>query len=166
MPLFVIFVQPLITSCQIRHLRKICQCPKNQQSTSPFLSSHLNIWPNPWWIFGTLVLFVKIFLLSILPSLSPHFKFCQIVDGFLLNSPFSQICHFCESRKLPNTDSGGNFWARRTVITYEAVCLPENAHGYDGWGDVQAIMSHNGLLRLCNKAPESIAHVLAGQSCS
>ena len=28
----------------------------------------------------------------------PHFRFCQSVDGFLANSPFSQICHFRESR--------------------------------------------------------------------
>ena len=56
MPLFVIlfkiFVKPLITACQIRYLCKICHCPKNRQlSTCPFLSSHLNIWPNPWWFF-------------------------------------------------------------------------------------------------------------------
>ena len=31
-------------------------------STSHFLSSHLNIWPNPWWIFGTLVIFDEIYL--------------------------------------------------------------------------------------------------------
>ena len=23
--------------------------------------------------------------------------------------------------------------------TYEVLCLPENAHGYDGWGNVQAM---------------------------
>ena len=95
------FVKPLITSCQIRHLRKICHCPKNRQlSTCPFLSSHLNIWPNPWCIFGTLTIFVEICLLSIFPSLSPHSRFYQIVGGFLLNSPFSRICHFCEHRQL------------------------------------------------------------------
>ena len=105
LPLFIIslwiFVKPLITSCQIRHRRKICHCPKNRQlSTCPFLSSHLNIWPNPWWMFGTLTIFVEICLLSIFPSLSPHLRFYQIVGGFLLNSPFSQICHFCENRQL------------------------------------------------------------------
>ena len=94
-------LKPLIISCQIRHLRKICHCPKNRKlSTYPFLSSHLNIWLNPWWIFGTLTIFVKICLLSIFPSLSPHLRFYQLVGGFLLNSPFSQICHFCESRQL------------------------------------------------------------------
>ena len=99
MPLFVIslkiFIKPLITSCQIHHPRKICHCPKNRQlSTFPSLSSHLNIWPNPWWIFGALAIFVEICLLSIFPSLPPHLRFCQLVDGFLLNSLFSQICHF------------------------------------------------------------------------
>ena len=88
-------MKPLITSCQIRHLRKICHCPKNRQlSTCPFLSSHLNIWPNPWWIFGTLTIFVEICLLSIFPSLSPDLRFYQVVGGFLLNSPFSQILPF------------------------------------------------------------------------
>ena len=54
MPLFVIsfvnflktFVKPWITSYQICH----------------FLSSHLNIWPNPWWIFGILAIFAEICL--------------------------------------------------------------------------------------------------------
>ena len=41
--------------------------------------------------------------------------------------------------KMPNTYSGGDVWDLRTVITYEAVCLPKNAHGYDGWCDVQAV---------------------------
>ena len=27
-------------------------------------------------------------------------RFCQTVDGFLPNSPFSQICHFCVNRQL------------------------------------------------------------------
>ena len=27
-------------------------------------------------------------------------RFCQTVDGFLPNSPFSQICHFCVNRHL------------------------------------------------------------------
>ena len=72
-----------------------------QLSTCPFLSSHLNIWPNPWWIFGRLTIFVEICLLSIFPSLSPHLRFYQIMGGFFLNSPFSQICHFCENRQLP-----------------------------------------------------------------
>ena len=67
---------------------------------APILSSHLNIWPNIWWIFATLAIFVEICLLSIFPSLSPHLRFCQIVDGFLPNSPFSQICHFCQNRQL------------------------------------------------------------------
>ena len=52
---------------------------------------------------------------------------------------------------MPDTYSDGNFWALRTVITYEAVCLPENAHGYDGWGDLQTA-----------EDTESVAHVLAG----
>ena len=91
----------MITSCQIRHLCKICHCPNNRQlSTCPFLSSHLNIWPNPWCIFGTPTIFVENCLLSIFPSLSPHLRFYQIVGGFLLNSPFSQICHVCENRQL------------------------------------------------------------------
>ena len=41
-----LFVKPLITSCQI----------------CPFLSAHLNIWPNPWWIFGILDIFAEICL--------------------------------------------------------------------------------------------------------
>ena len=81
MPLFVIsfvnflkmFVKPLITSCQICH----------------FLSSHLNIWPNPWWIFGILAIFAKICLYRLnfpfsynrylykMPVFLFSFKFCK-----------------------------------------------------------------------------------------
>ena len=50
--------------------------------------------------FGTLAIFVEIYLFSIFPSLSPQMRFCQTVDGFLPNSPFSQICHFCVNRHL------------------------------------------------------------------
>ena len=50
--------------------------------------------------FGTLAISVEIYLFSIFPSLSPQMRFCQTVDGFLPNSPFSQICHFCVNRHL------------------------------------------------------------------
>ena len=137
LPLFIIslwiFVKPLITSCQIRHRRKICHCPKNRQlSTCPFLSSHLNIWPNPWWMFGTLTIFVEICLLSIFPSLSPHLRFYQIVGGFLLNSPFSHTCHFCENRQL-------SIWLFCCLIvsilakfagTFRKICHFRKAHNY------------------------------------
>ena len=108
MPLFVIslkiFVKSLITSCQIHHPRKICHCPKNRQlSTCPFLSPHLNIWPNPWWIFGALAIFVEIRRLSIFPSLPPHLRFCQLVDGFLFSFaqfPFFSNLPFLWNRQL------------------------------------------------------------------
>ena len=97
MPLFVtsfvkfskIFVKPLITSCQI------CHFPKNRQlSTCHFLSSHFNIWPKPWWIFGILVIFAEICLYRLNLPFSYNrylykiavfvfsFKFCQSFDGF------------------------------------------------------------------------------------
>ena len=50
--------------------------------------------------FGTLAIFVEICLLSIFLSLSPHLRFCQTVDGFLPNSPFSEIRHSCVNRQL------------------------------------------------------------------
>ena len=78
------FGKPFITSCQSRYFRQICHSCKNRHlTTCQFLSFHLNIWPNPWWMFGTLTIFVEICLLSIFPSLSPHLRFYQIVGGFL-----------------------------------------------------------------------------------
>ena len=97
------FGKPFITSCQSRYFRQICHSCKNRHlTTCQFLSFHLNIWPNPWWMFGTLTIFVEICLLSIFPSLSPHLRFYQIVDGFLLNSPFSRFV-VSLSQSLPNS---------------------------------------------------------------
>ena len=102
MPLFVIslwmFVKPLITSCQIRHRRKICHCPKNRQlSTYPF--SHLI------WIFGqTLDEFLahSPYLWNFVfgqysPLCHLIWGFNHILGGFLLNSPFSQIAIFVKN---------------------------------------------------------------------
>ena len=108
---------PLLSSCsnflqtlninffQICHFRKIAIC-----QDAPFLLSHLNIWPNPRWIFGTLAIFAEICLfllnlpfcyydrhLSRFPSLSPHLSFWQTFDGFLPNPPFSQFANFVKS---------------------------------------------------------------------
>ena len=38
--------------------------------------------------------------LSRFPSLSPQLRLCETFDGFLPNSPSSQICHFRENRQL------------------------------------------------------------------
>ena len=96
--LLVIFVNPLITSCQIRHLRKICHCPKNcQLSTCPFLSSHLNIWPNPWWIFRHTRHFCPTLPFVNIPLSVTSFEVLPDRRWILPNSPFSQICHFCEN---------------------------------------------------------------------
>ena len=64
-------------------------------------------------MFGTLAIFAEICRsrlhlpfsycnshLSRFPSLTPQLRFCQTFDGFLPNSPFSQICHFRENRQL------------------------------------------------------------------
>ena len=97
------FVKPFITSCQSRYFCHICHFCKNRQpSTCHFLSSHLNIWPNPWWIFAILAILAEIFLyrLNLLFPYNHHlsgigscylykmpvsvvlFKFCQTLDRF------------------------------------------------------------------------------------
>ena len=78
MPLFVIsFVKPLITSCQI------CHFPKNPQlSTCHVLSSDLNIWPNSWWIFGTLNIFLAKFAFI-------AFRL-SLLDGFITTVKFGK----------------------------------------------------------------------------
>ena len=94
-----LFVKPLITSCQIRYLRKIFHCPKNQQSTCRLFvisfeylaKPSMNFWhtrhicPN--------LLFVNIPL-------------CHLIWGFpdcgriLARFPIFSICHFCENCQL------------------------------------------------------------------
>ena len=96
-------VKPFITSCQSRYFCHICHFCKNRQpSTCHFLSSHLNIWPNPWWIFAILAILAEICLyrLNLLFPYNHHlsgigscylykmpvsvvlFKFCQTLDRF------------------------------------------------------------------------------------
>ena len=88
---FNIIVKPLTTSCKIRHLRKICYFTKHLQlSTCLFLSSYLNIWPNPWWIFGIFAIFAEICLFALIchfpiiplftrrPFLSCHLNFANL----------------------------------------------------------------------------------------
>ena len=40
-------------------------------SRCPFLSCHLNNWPDPWWIFGTPAIFVKF-------AFSQYFPLCRV----------------------------------------------------------------------------------------
>ena len=101
MPLFVISLY--ITSRQIRHLRKICDWPNRQLSTWPFLSSHLNIWPNPWWIFGTPAIFVEICLKSIFPSLS-RTLFGILPDRWWILAQFPTFSNFPFLWKLPTVN--------------------------------------------------------------
>ena len=42
-------------------------------------------------------------------------------------------------KTMPGTYNGGDVWALLAVTIYEVVCQPENAHGHDGRGDVQAM---------------------------
>ena len=64
-------------------------------------------------MFGTLAIFAEMrrsrlhlpfsycnSYLSRFPSLTPQLRFCKTFDGFLPNSPFSLICHFCVTRQL------------------------------------------------------------------
>ena len=98
-PLCHLFVKPLKTLCQICHLRKFVIVLKIANYMHLFVISFeylakplMNFWHTRY-ICGNLP-FVNI---AFLP---PHLRFCQIMDGFLLNSPFSQISHFCENRQL------------------------------------------------------------------
>ena len=142
MPLFVIslqiFVKPSITSCQIRHLRKIFHGPKNRQlSTLPFLSSHLNIWPNPWWMFGTLAIFLEICLCQYSPPhhliwgfARPLMDSCPI-PRFLKFAIFTKIAncqHACFvvslSQSLPNSPVSQNvIFVKPTIIDYQLPLL-------------------------------------------
>ena len=79
---------------------------------------------------------------------------------------FPKFAIFVKIANCPTQTVAGIFELYEQLLPTRLFACQKNAHGYDGWGDVQAIMSHNELLRLCNKAPESVAHVLAGQSCS
>ena len=103
------FTKAFITSCQSRYFRKICRfCKKRQLSTCHFLSSHLNISPNPWWIFGILAIFVGICLYRLnLPFSYNHylykipvfvfsFKFCQTFDRF-----FQKFVDFAKMAQKP-----------------------------------------------------------------
>ena len=99
--LFFLFVKPLITSCQIRHLCKICHCRKNRQlSTCPFLSSHLNIWPNPWWFFWHTRHICRNLPFVNIPLFVTSFEVLPDRWWILAQFPFSQICHFWVNRQL------------------------------------------------------------------
>ena len=54
----------------------------------------MNFWPAPPTPFLLKFAFSQYFP----PCHAPHLRFCQTFDGFLANSPFSQICHFRENR--------------------------------------------------------------------
>ena len=64
----------------------------------PLLSSHLNIWPNPWYIFGIQAIFAEIWHLSRFPSLWLHFSFATR----LMES--CSIPHLSFSWKLPTVN--------------------------------------------------------------
>ena len=74
-----------------------------------FLLSHSNIWPNPWWIFGTLAIFVEVclFLLNLpfsyynrhlwrFPSLSLQLGFYQTFNGSCPILPFLKFAIFAK----------------------------------------------------------------------
>ena len=104
---------PLLSSCfnfcKICHFRKTAIC-----QDAPVCHLILIFGQTLWWIFGTLAVFAEICLFCINFSFSNYNRhaFVKIplfftsigvlpnLDGFLPNSPFSQICHFRENRQL------------------------------------------------------------------
>ena len=90
---FKIFVKPLITSW------KNCHFPKNRQlSKCHFLSSHLNIWPNPYRL--NLPLSYNYYLCK-MPVFVVTLKFCQTFEGFYQKFvDFAKKWHFRKNPQL------------------------------------------------------------------
>ena len=75
---------------------------------------------------------------GILTLLFPRKRRRSSPSPFISHRVLEAVASWILKSLMPNTYSGGDVWALPTVITYEAVCLPENAHAHNGRKDVQA----------------------------